>query len=167
MTDALVLLVFPTLVIYSGVSDLLRMTISNRVSLGLALAFFVVAVATGMPLATIGWHVAAGGLVLVITFACFAFGWIGGGDAKIAAATAMWFGFDQLLPYLIVASLLGGVLTLALLKARTYPLPSAAARQPWILRLHAPETGIPYGIALAAAALLVYPETTWMTRVFS
>jgi prepilin peptidase CpaA len=167
MTDALVLLVFPTLVIYSGVSDLLRMTISNRVSSGLAIAFFLVAIATGMPLPTIGWHVAAGGLVLVITFACFALGWIGGGDAKIAAATALWFGFDQLFSYLMVASLLGGLLTLCLLKARTYPLPSAAARHAWILRLHAPETGIPYGIALAAAALLVYPETIWMTPVFS
>ena len=40
-------------------------------------------------------------------------GWIGGGDAKIAAATALWFGFDQLFPYLAVASLLGGLLTLA------------------------------------------------------
>jgi prepilin peptidase CpaA len=167
MTDALVLIVFPTLVIYSGVSDLLRMTISNRVSVGLAAAFFLVAIATGMPLSSMGWHVAAGGLVLVITFTCFAFGWIGGGDAKIAAATALWFGFGQLLDYLLAASLLGGLLTLAILQARTYPLPSVAARQPWILRLHAPETGIPYGIALAAAALLVYPETSWMTRAFS
>jgi prepilin peptidase CpaA len=161
-TELLLLILFPTIVIYSGVSDLLRMTISNRVTLGLALAFFVMALVVGMPMAEIGWHLAAGLVVLVVTFACFAFGWIGGGDAKIAAATALWFGFEQLFPYLMVASVLGGVLTLGLLKMRTLPLPQVAARQPWLLKLHQPETGIPYGIALAAAALIVYPSTTWM-----
>jgi prepilin peptidase CpaA len=164
-TDLLLLFVFPTLIIYSGVSDLLRMTISNRVSLGLALAFVVMALLTGMPVATIAWHLAAGFSVLVVTFTCFACGWIGGGDAKIAAATALWLGFGQLFPYLATASLFGGILTIALLRARTLPLPDVAARQPWIARLHRLDTGIPYGIALAAAALVVYPSTSWMTAV--
>ena len=39
--------------------------------------------------------------VLVVTFMFFARGWIGGGDAKLAAATALWLGFDQLLNYLL------------------------------------------------------------------
>jgi prepilin peptidase CpaA len=30
---------------------------------------------------------------------------------------------------------------------------------PWLERLHAPRTGVPYGIALAAAALVVFPES--------
>jgi prepilin peptidase CpaA len=162
VTELLTLFVFPIIIVYSGVSDLLRMTISNRVSAGLALAFFVMAAVTGMPFAMVGWHVAAGALVLVIAFFCFAMGWVGGGDAKIAAATSLWFGFDQLFPYLAIASVFGGALTLGLLTARTYPLPGIAARQPWILRLHARETGIPYGIALAAAALVVYPASSWM-----
>jgi prepilin peptidase CpaA len=163
VTNLLLLLVFPAIIVYSGVSDLLRMTISNRVTLGLAGAFFVMAALTGMPLATMGSHLAAGGLVLLITFACFAFGWIGGGDAKIAAATALWFGFDQLFSYVLIASVFGGVLTLVILQARTMALPAIAARQPWIVRLHHPKTGIPYGIALAAAALVIYPHTSWMS----
>ena len=61
-----------------------------------------------MPLALIASHAGAGALVLVIAFACFAFGWIGGGDAKLAAAAALWFGFDHLLDYLVYASLFGG-----------------------------------------------------------
>ena len=53
-------------------------------------------------------------------------GWIGGGDAKLAAATALWFGFDFLLDYLVYASLFGGVLTLVLIQFRRLPLPGAA-----------------------------------------
>ena len=54
-------------------------------------------------------------------------GWIGGGDAKLAAATALWFGFDHLLDYLLYASLFGGALTLVLLQFRQWPLPSPLA----------------------------------------
>src|SRR5262249_52418386 len=51
---------------------------------------------------------AAGCVVLVAAFSLFARGVIGGGDAKLAAATALWLGFDHLLPYLLYASLIGG-----------------------------------------------------------
>ena len=61
------------------------------------------------------------------------------------------------------AALVGGALTLLLLQFRQWPLPYALAGQAWLLKLHAKESGIPYGIALAAAALLVYPHTAWMT----
>jgi prepilin peptidase CpaA len=100
-----------------------------------------------------------------VTFVCFAFGWIGGGDAKVAAAAALWFGFDHLLEYLLYASLFGGALTLLLLQFRQWPLPYALAGQAWLLKLHAKESGIPYGIALAIGALLVYPETEWIKAV--
>ena len=86
-------------------------------------------------------------------------GWIGGGDAKLAAATALWFGFGHLLNYLLYASLFGGALTLLLLQFRQWPLPGVLAGQPWLLKLHAKESGIPYGIALAIGALMIYPET--------
>ena len=107
-------------------------------------------------------HLAAAALVLVFSFGFFTQGWIGGGDAKLVAATALWFGFDYLLDYLIYASLFGGLLTLALLQFRRLPLPAPLARQAWIIRLHETGGGIPYGIALAAAALVVYPKTGWM-----
>ena len=54
------------------------------------------------------------------------------------------------------------VLTLGILEFRKRSLPPALARQPWVVRLHEPAGGVPYGIALAAAALLVYPSTVWM-----
>jgi prepilin peptidase CpaA len=58
---------------------------------------------------------------------------------------------------------LGGVLTFLLLRFRMMPLPKLLEGQAWIVRLHRMDSGIPYGIALAAAALMVYPQTPWMT----
>jgi prepilin peptidase CpaA len=162
VTDAFRLLLFPALMAFAASSDLLTMTISNRLSLALAGGFFLLTVMTGMSLSAVGMHLAAAAAVLVIAFGFFSQGWIGGGDAKLAAVTAMWLGFDHLLDYLIYASLFGGVLTLAILQFRKLPLPAVFARQKWIHRLHETGGGVPYGIALAAAALVVYPKTGWM-----
>jgi prepilin peptidase CpaA len=162
VADAIRLLLFPALMAFAASSDLITMTISNRVSLALIAGFALLAVITGMPLAEVGMHAAAGAGVLVVAFVFFARGWIGGGDAKLAAATALWFGFDQLLNYVIFASLFGGLLTLAILRFRLMPLPAALANQEWAKRLHRMDTGIPYGIALALAALMIYPDTPWM-----
>ena len=161
-TDVIRLLLFPALMAFAASSDLLTMTISNRLSLALAGGFFLLMIVTGMSLHAVGMHVAAAVIVLVVAFLFFSQGWIGGGDAKLAAATALWFGFDYLLDYLIYASLFGGALTLAIIQFRKIPLPAMLARQGWILRLHETDAGIPYGIALAAAALAVYPKTGWM-----
>jgi prepilin peptidase CpaA len=162
LTDVIRLLLFPALMAFAASSDLLTMTISNRLSLALAGGFFLLTIVTGMSLTAIGMHLAAAALVLTISFGFFAMGWIGGGDAKLAAATSLWFGFDFLLDYLVYASLFGGVLTLVLIQFRCLPLPGPLARQAWILRLHETGGGVPYGIALAAAALMVYPKTGWM-----
>jgi prepilin peptidase CpaA len=161
-TDVIRLFLFPALMAFAASSDLLTMTISNRLSLALAGGFFLLMIVTGMSLHAAGMHVAAAAVVLVVAFLFFSQGWIGGGDAKLAAATALWFGFDYLLDYLIYASLFGGALTLAIIQFRKIPLPAMLARQGWILRLHETDAGIPYGIALAAAALAVYPKTGWM-----
>jgi prepilin peptidase CpaA len=159
------LMLFPALMAFAAASDLFTMTISNRVSLALAAGFLALALLSGMAFPDILMHLAAGMTVLVIAFGCFAMGWVGGGDAKVAAAAALWFGFDHLLNYLLYASLFGGALTLLLLQFRQWPLPWQLAGQPWLLKLHAKETGIPYGIALAIGALMIYPETEWIRAV--
>ena len=162
LTDVTRLLLFPALMVLAASSDLLTMTISNRLSLVLAGSFFLLTMVIGLGLPAIGMHLAAAALVLAVCFGFFSMGWMGGGDAKLAAATILWFGFDYLLDYLIYASLFGGALTLLLIQFRKLPLPEALARQSWILRLHETGGGVPYGIALAAAALTVYPKTAWM-----
>jgi prepilin peptidase CpaA len=162
LTDTIRILLFPALMAFAASSDLFTMTISNRVSIILVAGFFALALYSGMNLQAVMWHAGAALAVLTVTFVFFARGWIGGGDAKLAAATALWLGFDHLMAYLLYASILGGVLTLALIRFRQIPLPAALAGQDWVKRLHKDDGGVPYGIALAAAALLIYPDTPWM-----
>jgi len=162
LSDAVRLLVFPALMAFAASSDLFTMTISNRVTLALAGGFVAMAFMSGMDPSDVLAHVGAAGTVLAVTFLFFARGWIGGGDAKLAAATALWFGFDHLVVYLLYASIFGGVLTLAMIRFRLMPLPQMLADQDWVKRLHRLDGGVPYGIALAAAALLIYPNPAWM-----
>lgn len=162
LTDAARLLLFPALMAFAASSDLFTMTISNRVTLILAAGFFALALYVGMDLHAVLWHLAAAFAVLAVAFLFFARGWIGGGDAKLAAATALWFGFDHLMAYLLYASIFGGILTFAMIRFRLMPLPETLAEQEWVKRLHKLDGGVPYGIALAAAALLIYPDTAWM-----
>jgi prepilin peptidase CpaA len=150
---------------FAASSDLLTMTIPNRVALIMIGGFALLALSTGMSAEQAIYHVAAAFLVLAIAFAFFAQGWIGGGDAKLAAATALWLGFDHLMEYAIYGSLFGGALTLLLLQFRATPLPARLAEQAWVERLHRPDGGVPYGIALAASALAVYPSTPWMQGI--
>ncbi|HVG52460.1 MAG TPA: prepilin peptidase [Xanthobacteraceae bacterium] len=165
LADAVRLMLFPALMAFAASSDLLTMTISNRISLVLIAGFFALALVIGMTPAVILTHIGAAALVLVVAFGFFAAGWIGGGDAKLAAATALWLGFDHLLIYLIYASLFGGLLTLVLLQVRALPLPGFLVGQEWAERLHRKDSGVPYGIALASAALAIYPDTIWMRMI--
>lgn len=158
MTELLLLAVFPLLMAYAASSDLLTMTIPNALTLLLVVGFGLMAWLSGLAADAVLMHLVASGLVLVVTFGMFAFGWMGGGDAKLAAATALWLGFGTLPDYLLLASVAGGALTLGILAMRTLPLPGFAIRWTWLVRLHDERTGIPYGIALAAAALVVYPH---------
>ncbi|MGL4973692.1 MAG: A24 family peptidase [Bosea sp. (in: a-proteobacteria)] len=161
-----VLILFPAIMTWAAVSDLLSMTISNRITLLLVVSFAFCAVLFGLSWSAIGWHLGAGMLVLSISFGFFAAGWIGGGDAKLAAATALWFGFEPLFPYLVIAAFAGTGLTFAILQLRANPLPSFAAKWPWLARLHDDRNGVPYGIALAFAALIVLPDTNvWRAAI--
>ena len=163
--QAISLTLFPAVMAFAASSDFFTMTIANRVSLILVGGFVVLALLTGMSLPNLMWHAAAAAVVLVIVFVFFSRGWIGGGDAKLAAATALWLGFAHLPDYLIYASLFGGALTLLIVQFRALPLPRAFVGREWAERLHQRGAGVPYGIALAAAALWIYPQTEWMASI--
>src|SRR5271166_6647995 len=165
LSEAIGLTLFPATMAFAAASDLLTMTIANRISLILVAGFAVVAVLGGLSGTVLLSHLAAGIAVLAVAFFCFACGWIGGGDAKLAAATALWLGFGHLFDYLVYASLLGGALTLFIVQFRQLPLPRFLVGRAWAERLHRHGGGVPYGIALAAAALVVYPQTEWMTAL--
>ena len=159
MLDFPVLVVFPALMAYAAFSDLFTMTIANWISVALVAAFIGIALLAGLPATTILLHLACGLSVLAITFVLFAFGQVGGGDAKFADTTAVWLGFEHLAEYGLIASLLGGVLTLGLLGFRRLPLPVWARGRAWIDRLHDRKVGAPYGITLAITGVLIYPDS--------
>lgn len=158
----LVLAIFPLAMIFGAIWDMATMTIPNLLTAGLAAAFFLAAFLMGFGWQDIALHVAAGALLLLAGMAMFSFGWIGGGDAKFVAAIALWIGWSDLFAYLVVASVLGGVLTLLLLWFRTMPLPPSLFRREWIARLHEPKAGIPYGVALGVAGLLMFQHSVWI-----
>ena len=165
MIEAAALIVFPVLMAFAASSDLLTMTISNRISIALVASFLGMALALQMPWQVFADHVSCGGVILAITFALYCRGWIGGGDAKLAAATAVWLGWAHIMDYGIVASAFGGILTISILLLRKWPLPQWLARRQWVARLHENGNGVPYGIALAAAGLFIYPDTQIWLRV--
>jgi prepilin peptidase CpaA len=159
MAALLLLFVVPALLAIAAGWDLASFTIPNFLSLMLILSFALFAVSTHMTLDAASWHMLAGIIGLVAGFALFALGTIGGGDAKLFAAIALWLGFANLLDFTVAASIFGGALALLILGLRHVPLPAFLMSQGWLVRLHDEKSGIPYGVALAAGALFVLPST--------
>ncbi len=160
-----VLLVFPAAMAVAASMDLFTMTIPNRISLALIAGFFCLAPFAGLGWSDIAGHALTGLVMLAIGIAFFAKGWIGGGDAKFFAATALWLGYEHLFEYALLASIFGGLLTVVFLLVRYVQLPLFLTRQDWIARLHDANHGVPYGIALAAAGLTIYPNTGWFSAI--
>lgn len=164
--NSLLAAMFPALMALAASTDLLTTTIPNRIPAALALGYLVLAVALGLPPQAVLFDLSCGLAILALTFVMFSLRWIGGGDAKLAAATALWMGWSSVLEYGAAAAICGGLLTLGLLAARTTTLPATLARHAWIARLHDRGTGVPYGIALAAAGLVQYPHTQIWASAF-
>jgi len=152
------LVLFASLVVVAGAKDLTSYTIPNWISLALLGGFPVLALSLGFSPSQIGVHAGVGFAALLIGMGMFAAGWIGGGDAKLFAAGALWLGWPGAIPYVVFTGLAGGVLTSGLLSLRS-PLfrPMALAGPPWMAKLAEPRGDIPYGVAIAVGALAALP----------
>jgi prepilin peptidase CpaA len=163
MLKIAVLTIFPFAMLVAASMDLFTMTIPNRISLALIAGFLLLAPFVGMSWGDFALHVGAAAALLVLGMGMFAMGWMGGGDAKLFAATGLWFGYSMLLlDYAVTASIIGALLTLAVVVYRAVPMPSMLQPFGWAARLHDRSQGIPYGIALALAGLMIYPKSIWM-----
>jgi prepilin peptidase CpaA len=138
--------------------DVATLTIPNKLNAAIAALFLVLALGIGTPVATIGWHVLAALCMLALWFGLFALNLIGGGDAKLAAAVSLWLGPAVLLDWLLWTAVFGGLLGVAILLLRAVPLPSRSPA--WLARLHDRGNGLPYGVAIGGAAILVYPSSS-------
>jgi prepilin peptidase CpaA len=159
MTAAAVFLIFPLCLTVAALSDLLTMTIPNRISVILLLSFFAIAPFIGLSLSEIGAHLGGAVGVFVVCFVLFATNTMGGGDAKLLTAASVWFGFNQsLVEFLAYVSIMGGAATFAILIIR------AQANTILAIGLPIPSSillakKIPYGIAVAIGGFLAFPSS--------
>ncbi len=158
-------LVFPVAMIYAGWRDVVSYEVPNWVSVCLVAAFAAAAVLAGMAMTTVAWHLTAGAAVLTVCWGLFALGVIGGADAKMLAAAAVWTGWSVLAEYLLVVALSGGVLALGLLVWRRIELPARWAGRDWVRRLHACDAGLPYCAAIGCAGLWIFPRLPLLVAV--
>jgi prepilin peptidase CpaA len=161
------LLLFVFAMLSAAVSDVMTYKIRNSLTLTLLLAYLAFAPIVGIPGGEICRSVAVAGVVLLLSFALFAAGLIGGGDAKLAAVTTLWLGANNAFTYLLFVSLLGGVLAVIVYFCRTWPLPERLANIVWIGRLRGRAEGaeLPYGVAITLAGLCFLPSTPWMADI--
>ena len=156
---------FPLLVTIAGAADVATRRIPNLLMGVTAATFLPFAVATGMPVSILIIHVATACVLLLLGYALFAFGILGGGDAKMIAVSGLWLGFPCSILFVVFAALAGGVLALA---TGVWFMSSweSAIRSERLARLFSPlAPDIPYGFALAAGAILATPLSWWMRVV--
>ncbi|HXJ02959.1 MAG TPA: prepilin peptidase [Micropepsaceae bacterium] len=160
----MIIATLPALLMAAAFFDLTTYTIPNALPAGMFLLFVIFVLAMALAGHSLSWrelspHLLAGAIGLVAGMVMFALRWVGGGDAKLFAMACLWLGWDAMFNYAVIVSILGGALTLGLLMLRQVPLPKLLAEQPWLMRLADPQSGVPYGVALAIAALNILPNT--------
>lgn len=157
MLDPLALAIFVALLVYAAGSDIASLTIPNRVSIALASAYPILALATGQSLPDVGLHLLFGFGVLAIGFVLFQMNILGGGDAKLFAAVAIWTGIEAFRPFVLGAALVGGLLALALVAARQF-IPQTETYPAFVNQLLKKQSGIPYGVAILGGGLMALPR---------
>lgn len=127
-------------------TDLRSRQISNKLNAGIALGAPLFWWASGLGAGDIAWQLGIAAISLVVFAGMFALRWMGGGDVKLLTALALWVKPAIFLNLILAMALIGGVLTLAF--------------GAWhIARRQRDRLAIPYGVAIAGAALIVLADT--------
>ncbi|CAN5403333.1 prepilin peptidase [soil metagenome] len=159
----LLLSILPCLVIAAGLRDLTTMTIPNWISGLLILGFFPAALAVGLSPMAVALHVGVAAVALVIGMGLFAMRVVGGGDAKLMAATCLWLGVAGSGMFVLWTGVAGGGFCLMLILARSQLRPYVAGAPQWVGALLEPKGDIPYGVAIAVGALMAFPSSGLLT----
>jgi prepilin peptidase CpaA len=150
---------FAGLMLSAAIEDLRSLTISNWLTAGLCVLWPLHVATTPLAIAPFG-AAACAAAVFLVGAVLFARGFVGGGDVKLLAAAVLWAGPAATATLLVETGVFGGVLAVLLLLPATAPLMTAlrlagatpASAPGAASRFKAP---IPYGVAIAAAALIV------------
>ena len=130
----------------AAVIDVRTFTISNGLNVGVALLGLLYWWAVALPLwpsgaVQLGMAVGVFGLFSIAFF----MGQMGGGDVKLAAALTLWFAPVEVIRFLVVMSIAGGVLTLVVLILHK-------------VRRKAGQPEVPYGVAIAFGGLFILAQ---------
>jgi len=167
MATACIFVILPLCLALAAFTDLFEMTIPNRLSAILLIAFAVVAFLAGLTGTQVTSHVVAAILVFAVCFCLFAANIMGGGDVKLLTASAIWFGLNlSLAMFLLYVAIFGGMLTVAVLLLRAKENIILAAGIP-VPRLLLTAKKIPYGIAIALGGFAAYPSSPLMQLAFA
>lgn len=134
------------LLCFAAVSDAQRRIIPNWLTAIIAVLVIPHWIVAGLgfwPGIALQLLLASGVFALFAGF--FALGLMGGGDVKLLAALALWLPLSRFIELIVIMSLAGGLLTVAMV-----------IRHRWQRRLGQPE--IPYGLAIVAAAAWAFSE---------
>lgn len=153
-----VTLVFAAPLLMAAYTDFWSMKIPNLVSLAMAAGFFLTLPLTWQGLPVFGEHLMMGTIFFFAGFAMFAFGWLGGGDAKLMAAISLWFGWGDALPFILATTLFGAALGVLLIFGGQIA-PVRLRTSALGMRLFQGGKDMPYGLALAAGALFIWPTS--------
>jgi len=151
------LLAFAALMLIAAFEDLRRLIIPNALSLSLCVLWPCYLAATPNLYGALG----ALGCAVFVFFAgalCFSRGYLGGGDVKLLSVATLWAGPSGMLELLVLTGVLGGILALFLLIPQGAHIATLARAK--LGPASEPErsdssTPVPYGMAIAGAALLV------------
>lgn len=152
------LVLFFAAMMHASISDLLHRKIANWLVGGLALTFVPMGLALGLPFVTMLISIGAAVAIFVVGFAFFCKGWLGGGDVKLAAVCVLWLGAAQIVPFLLVAAVFGAALSLAFMGAARYAQNNGGPAK-------SDGRELPYGPALASAAVVLFGESQWATAI--
>lgn len=155
LVDLLALAALAGLMLWAGACDARRYEIPNRISLLLALVYPLHLLASAGRTDWLGGLITAA-VLFALGAILFFFRLVGGGDVKLLAAGGLWAGPALVSPYLLVTTLAGGALALALISVRSWRRaravlagPDAAAALPLARQR------MPYGVAIAAGGLFI------------
>lgn len=166
MIAYIILAVFPAALLVAAANDVYEFKIPNWVSIVLVCAYPVAGLAVGGAPGVIGEGLALGAGALTVGFILYAAKIVGGGDAKLFAATTPWLGVGALGPFLFNTALSGLVLAMAMMMFRKLPILPVYAHAPWLIELHQRKADLPYAVAIAAGGLLSFSQTPFFKLVF-
>lgn len=144
---------FLFLLLVAAVEDGWRLQISDWTSGAIAAGAFI-AIGIDGPIASLWQNFLLFAAVLGLGTFMFGRGWMGGGDIKLLAASALWFDLSSGWKLLAAIAIAGGVEALSILALRRLPWPQQEKQRVLLLKRG---EGIPYGIAIAlGVALMTY-----------